>query len=70
MKNNYNFLKYYQRRERVDEEQSSWQFPRSPVHEGVGLDVEGVGEVDHVQRFSVDRERGSGKNNFFSFLCI
>ena len=38
----------YQRCEGIDEEECSGQFSRPPVHDGVGLDHERVGEVDDV----------------------
>ncbi len=44
------------------------QFPRPPVHEGVGLDLERVREVDDSQRVGVDREGGGGESNLPAIL--
>jgi hypothetical protein len=46
------------------------QFPRPPVHEGVGLDLERVGEVDDGQRVGVDGEGGGGESNFPAILGV
>ncbi len=62
------FQKVYQRCEGVDEQHSSWQFSRSPVHDGVRLDVEGVSEVDYVERVGIDGKGGGRKDYLFSFL--
>ncbi len=44
------------------------QFSRPPVHEGVGLDFERVGEVDDGQRVGVDGEGGCGESNLPAIL--
>jgi hypothetical protein len=51
-------------REGVDEEGVLGEVAGAAVHEGVGLDVDGLGEVDHLHPGAVDGEGGGGQHDF------